>query len=349
MSVPTFRLSRGVARDFVVQIYKRDGSIASGVFAGTETLSTSVFVGNEDVALASPTTTWEDATNGQIRIAFGASDSVDLIDAEYQIVSTFTAGGSEGRLYPPARLAVEANPGSIQTFTNGAVAQGNARERLATVYCTDEDIAASAPADFLGLCPPWQVKASGTDGVMDASTPWTLTSASVDFEALGVAANDVIALAKPRAAFPTPSGELYAIDSVSGSTAILRRVGGYLNEGQPPGNASGLIGVDFRVLTFRPQIDIATEDANRIFGIDPTVTGRKPSDVYSLREFRQFAVLHCLVWAYTSGNKAAQGDYDIKLRLRVSEKNDLMSRMVIKWGATGGQSPPNRRNLRLSR
>lgn len=349
MAIETFRISRNVARDFVVQIYLANGSTAANIFAGTETLATTVFVNNEDVAIASPTTTWEDATAGQIRIAFVESDSTDLIDASYQIVSTFTNGGYTGRLYPPARLRVDPSPGSIQTFTNGAVSQGNARERILTVYCLDEDIAAAAPTDFAALCPTWQVKAAGTDGVMDSATPWELTSASVDFEALGVAANDVIVLTKPRAAFPTPIGELYAIDSVSGSTAVLRRVGGYLNEGQPPGNASGLIGVEFRVPTFRPQIDIATEDANRLFGIDPSIPGKTPSEVYSLREFRQFTVLHVLVWAYTSGNKAAQGDYDIKLRLRVAEKNDLLARMVVKWGPYGDSAPPNRRNLRLSR
>ena len=83
---------------------------------------------------------------------------------------------------------------------------------LATVYATDEHIAVRATGDFTVLCPDWQRVAAGVDGVFAADAPWTLTSASVDFEAAGVASGHVISLTAPKATFKG-SGELLAVDA----------------------------------------------------------------------------------------------------------------------------------------
>ncbi len=65
-------------------------------------------------------------------------------------------------------------------------------------YATDEDIALRASADFSLLCPRDQKVAAGSDGAFSTSDPWTLTSASADFNALGVAAGQVVQLRPSR-------------------------------------------------------------------------------------------------------------------------------------------------------
>jgi len=89
----------------------------------------------------------------------------------------------------------------------------NATGLLETVYATDEHVAIRARGDFVTLCPDWQTQAAGADGVIDVLTPWTLSSATVDFAGLGVQAGNVVLLTKPTSAFPkAPRGLLLAFN-----------------------------------------------------------------------------------------------------------------------------------------
>src|SRR5690242_11932467 len=108
-----------------------------------------------------------------------------------------------------------------------------APDRLATVYATDETIAIRASGDFTMLCPEWQKLAYGTDGTFAAGSPWVLTSASVDFAAVGVTAQHVVLLRKPATAFKG-SGELLAVDGASSAGLTLRRLGAGPGAGFPP-------------------------------------------------------------------------------------------------------------------
>ena len=108
----------------------------------------------------------------------------------------------------------------------------NLPETTSPVYATDEDIAVRAGGDFVTLCPPWQQMAAGVDGFFSSGSPWVLSSTATSFAANGVAPNQVVWLTGPKANFPG-GGQLLAIDSVSGSSIVLRRLHKDLNVGNP--------------------------------------------------------------------------------------------------------------------
>ncbi len=128
------------------------------------------------------------------------------------------------------------------------------------VYCTDEDIAVRASGDWFLLAPAWQQMAAGTDGYFNSGSPWVLNSTAVSFTSNGVNPNQVVQLSGPKANFPGSSGQLFAIDSVSGNSVTLRRLHKDLNVGQPPAPAAGLTGVTFTINTLDPQIEEASFD-----------------------------------------------------------------------------------------
>jgi hypothetical protein len=210
---------------------------------------------------------------------------------------------------------------------------------LAQVYCTDEDIACRAPLDWFNLAPRFQRRALATDGVFMTGSPWVLTSASVLFDAQGVQSNNVVALVK-SGVFGTPN-ELFAVDSAVGGSLTLRRLGEASGVGQPPGPAAGTTGVSFEVRTFAPQIDAASYDVNKFFGIDPQIPCKTPALLYDPREVTMFAVLTVLKRRYLDGVKVKADDYADKFALVSQELVDLCSRLVVQWGTLADGNPPN--------
>jgi hypothetical protein len=210
----------------------------------------------------------------------------------------------------------------------------SAPDQLSTVYATDENIAIRASGDFALLCPDWQKLAAGIDGVFLPGAPWSLGSASVNFSAAGVTSQHVVLLRKPSSAFKG-SGELLAVESASGTTLTLRRLGSGPNLGQPPSPASGLTGVEFLVATLDPQIEEASFDLNRRFGIDPMVAGRTPSDVYDLRDLRQACVLTVLAQRYSSETRGSSGDFALKLSQVKQELSEVLARLQLRWDSSG--------------
>jgi len=103
---------------------------------------------------------------------------------------------------------------------------------LSVVYATDENIALRDPDDFAALSPHHQCLARGTDGVIAAASPWTLTSATVNFATNGVASGNVVVLTLKNVF--VASGEAFAVDTVSGNSINLRRLGQATGVGQPP-------------------------------------------------------------------------------------------------------------------
>jgi hypothetical protein len=207
-------------------------------------------------------------------------------------------------------------------------------EQLATVYATDEHLAIRASGDFGVLCPDWQKLASGTDGTFAAGAPWELTSASVDFGAVGVTAGNVVWLRKPSTVF-RGSGELLAVEGASGGSLTLRRLGMAANLGQPPAPSTGLPGVEFLVATLAPQIEEASFELNRRLSIDPNVAGRSPRDLYDRRDLRQACVLTVLVQRYAAETRDSQGDFALKLAQVRQELADVLARLQLRWGPGG--------------
>ncbi len=213
-------------------------------------------------------------------------------------------------------------------------------EQTSPVYATDEDVAVRAGGDFVVLCPPWQQSAQGTDGVFAAGSPWILTSASVNFQANGVQPNQVAWLTQPKSQYPG-TGMLLAIDSVSGNSVVLRRLHQGLNVGQPPAPAAGLAGVAFTVNTLYPQLEEASFDLKRRFGIDENIFDRSSQWLYDLRDLRSATVLQVLVDRYTAETRTDQGDFALKLERLRSQLTDVISRVQIRWGPLGNSASPS--------
>lgn len=219
---------------------------------------------------------------------------------------------------------------------------------LTTVYATDEDIALRIAADFPILCPRDQKLAAGSDGVFSASDPWTLLSPSVDFSACGLKPGHVVQLTKPIANFKPP-GEALVVVSVAPGAVTLRRKGQSARAGQPPGPVTGLTGVEFAITTLGPQIERASYDLNRRYGIDDLVAGRRASDLYDPREVCEAAVLTVLARQYLAMSRETGDQRDpfaAKAGLAREELDDLLDRVVVHWGSPtvpGSSSPSTSR------
>lgn len=213
-----------------------------------------------------------------------------------------------------------------------------ALDGLAAVYCSDENIALRAWGDFMAVCPPSQKLAAGSDGAILSADRWTLTSATVDFETAGIVPGHVVSL-RVGNTFGS-NGEIFAVNAVDGSSMTLRRLGQTASVGQPPAPAAGLTGVTFSVLTFGPQIDVASYDANHFFGIDPNSATKYPGRMYDQRELQSYVVLMVLKRAYGISLKQKSEDYALKLVEVTDELSDLTARLTIRWGSDGKSEPP---------
>jgi hypothetical protein len=208
------------------------------------------------------------------------------------------------------------------------------------VYCTDEDIAVRAGGDFVALCPSWQQMAGGTDGSFANGSPWVLTSTAVNFQSNGVCPNQVIQLTAPKMQYPG-GGILLAIDSVSGNAITLRRLHKDLSVGQPPAPAAGLTGVNFVINTLDPQIEEASFDLKRRFGIDENVFPRTSSLIYDLRDLRMATVLSVLLARYTQEARGERGDFPQKIGQIRSELQTILDRVQVRWGPLGNSMEPS--------
>lgn len=225
---------------------------------------------------------------------------------------------------------------------------------LTTVYATDEDVALRASADFGLVCPKDQVIAAGTDGVFDPTSRWTLASPSVNFSQQGVAPGQIVQLLGPTSTF-RPPGDMLVVDTVSPQFITLRRKGQSAGVGQPPGTMTGATGVEFLIATLGPQIEIASYDLNRRFGIDDLIAGRRLSDLYDAREVREAVVLTVLRQRYRDLSRDGDASHDAlaaKSEAMQSELETLLARAVVHWnGSPGGESTSNtnRFSTRLER
>lgn len=207
-------------------------------------------------------------------------------------------------------------------------------DRLSIVYASDEDVAVRATGDFAVLAPGWQRMASGADGVFAAGSPWTLTSATVDFQAAGVKIGNVICLRKPNTLFKG-AGELLAVASAVGASLTLRRIGAEQGAGAPPAPLAGVSGVEFEITTLAPQIEEASFELNRRFGIDPRVPGRSPESLYDRRELRAACALTVLAQRYAAETRGGEGDFPLKLRWIHDELSEVLARLRVRWKAAG--------------
>lgn len=226
----------------------------------------------------------------------------------------------------------------------------------ATALCSDESIALRAGSDFALLCPQDQKLVSGTDGAI-AQGSWVLTSSAVGAWPASVATGQVVQLLNHSNPIPKKLNELLVVDSVSGAELTLRRKGMASGAGQAPGSPAALSGVMFLIATLGPQIEQASYNLDRRFGIDDLVTGRRNSDLYDPREAEELCVLEVLKRQYIDAWKAANDDVFKAKFLQINrDLDDLIARSVIHWSpasASDGAGPiddsTNRFTTRLVR
>jgi hypothetical protein len=287
---------------------------------------------------------------GGARITAGVAE-IGTATGCYGALVTITSGFVGAILWDtggasPVYAAEEINPGTDEysdvavssrstyagTASPATSSTAAAWSALASVYCTDEDIALRCLGDYPALCPDHQKLAAGTDGVFLSADRWKLTSATVDFTAAGVHAGNVVQLTAPRAQFRN-DGELFIVESVgSDGAATLRRLGKGAGVGQPPAPAAGLTGVAFEVLTLDPQIEQATYEIQQWMGVDTTYPDRTPYDPRSLN-------LLCVLWVlqrmYALQARKREEDFGLKLEQIKEELEDLKGRLSIRWGPRG--------------
>lgn len=179
----------------------------------------------------------------------------------------------------------------------------------AVTYCTDEDIRIEVGNDFFLVAPRDQRLAIGDDGTIPSASPWVLTSASINFENQQVPAGSIVRLSsKDRSSAANkelyPSGESFAVDSVSGSTLTLRRVGLPSAIGDPAGNPTiDLVAVTFESVTLSPQIKTATDWIRRQIDFDSAADLISDDDLRYLTVYRVLSRIYLSDAALSSSNR----------------------------------------------
>src|SRR4029077_5216092 len=98
---------------------------------------------------------------------------------------------------------------------------------------------------------------------------------------------------------------------------------------------AGLAAVVFTVNTLDPQIEEASFDLKRRFGIDELVAGRSSYWVYDLRDLRMATVLSVLLDRYTQETRSDKGDFALKIGRIRQQLDDVLGRVQVRWGPTG--------------
>jgi hypothetical protein len=230
------------------------------------------------------------------------------------------------------------------------------REYLMNVipYATDEDIILRASSDFFLLCPRDQRVAAGQDGTFSAVDRWTLSSSQVDFQGQGVQPGQIILLTKPTSLYRAP-GEAFAVDSVGPGFVRLRRKGQASGVGQPPGPPQALGNVEFVIVSFGPQIESASLDINRRFGIDDRYGRRFSSMITNTEDLRDVVVLTVLSRQYLDMSRELEGSRDLFAAKAVaiqSELDNALAKLTVHfWSGQGlfGIETVSRFQTRLSR
>ena len=202
---------------------------------------------------------------------------------------------------------------------------------ITPVYACDEDIAIRSYGAFGVLVPTSNTLAFGTDGVILSADPWTLTSATVDFEAQGLKVGHVVLLTKPTTTF-RGVGRYFAVGSVLGNSVTLRLCGKTDGIGQPPAPSGGLTGVEFRCLTFDPEIESTSYQINQEFGLRPG----EPDTIADLRVLNQATVLTVLHRAYVFAPITVAQEYAQRLNEVSVAKDAAIEQVTIRWGGQGG-------------
>src|SRR5271157_1432238 len=131
----SLELVQGTARDFPFQVQNPDGTVPTGIFLSTDTLTATVWAGSNETPLLTPAASWINANSAQYQVTVQNTDSSSLAPGQYYMQAFATRAGSPTRttaLLPRGTsLTILAAPGV--TFT------------LLPTYITIADVRAIAP------------------------------------------------------------------------------------------------------------------------------------------------------------------------------------------------------------
>lgn len=203
-------------------------------------------------------------------------------------------------------------------------------------FATNEDVAIREVAELPLLCPQDQVLASGTDGAFAAGDSWTLRVSGVDFLARGVRGGELILLTGPGSRF-RPPGEILIVEAAGLEWLRMRRKGFASGEGCPPGVAAGLTGVEYIVLTLRPQLSEASAELARRLGISDQLSSVDvidPEDAGALREAAVLTVLQRLHFCMAREAGATPDIFAFKSEKLRLELDNVITRLVMRVAGT---------------
>ena len=93
----SLELVQGTARDFPFQVQNPDGTVPTGIFLGTDTLTATVWAGSNETPLLTPAASWISATNAQYQVTLQNTDSLSLAPGQYYVQAYATRAGTPVR------------------------------------------------------------------------------------------------------------------------------------------------------------------------------------------------------------------------------------------------------------
>ena len=93
-------LQQGTSFDWQLQILNPDGSVPTGQFLGSDTLSAVLWQGDLESPVLTKVPTWLSATNAQIQISFNNADTATLPLGVYYVQATATRSSRSAALLP---------------------------------------------------------------------------------------------------------------------------------------------------------------------------------------------------------------------------------------------------------
>lgn len=123
MALPNLNLVKGTSRDFVMQAVCADNSIPTTLL-GSDTLTATLWQGDDQSSTLTPTVTWVDATTAKYQITFNNSDTSSLSPGVYRL-QAFATRSSRTVTLLDATLTLLATAGSASALTT---------------YCSIEDM-----------------------------------------------------------------------------------------------------------------------------------------------------------------------------------------------------------------
>jgi hypothetical protein len=317
----------------------------TGRYTSSDTLSGIIWPAgaSPDSALSiAPTGLWIDPTAGTWSYNLTAAQTLAIPAGQYKTsVQVAHAGNIEDVL--EADLDIEGT-GLVLAPPAGSSVLGPDTAALGLItplYCTDEDIQITCESDYISLLPRSQIMARGADGKFLMADPWTLISASSDFTAQlpGLWSQQgagpfsqtgyVVSLTRPQSAFPA-GGMLMGVALGSGPNLSLRRLGMPSGWGVAPAPAAGLVGVEFSVATFYPQIEAATYELNQRYNIGINAI-RPAASINDMRVLQSTCITMVLIDRYSDESRARTGDYSYKIDMLKNKLSALEAKLTLRW------------------